>query len=270
VETVTPVLVQVIDTSQLSPPIPDPSDLDFLPSGNMLVSDGEVEEIPSLYEGKNVFEVTTAGELVDSFTTTGFSDEPAGLAVREETLFISDDDADAVFKVRTGPDGSWGTKDDRVSSFSTRPFGNNDPEGLAFGADVLFITDGRDAEVYVVSRGRNRVFDGVPPIGDDRVKHFDTAVLDQPDPEDIEFNADSGTLFIVSNEGDSSIVETTLSGGLLTVIDLSALDIRSPAGLAYGPGSADPSVNDLYIADRGRDNGGDPTENDGKVFEISF
>ena len=267
---VTPELVQVIDTSQLSPPIPDPSDLDFLSSGNLLVSDGEVEEIPSLYEGKNVFEITTAGELADSFTTTRFSDEPAGLAVRENTVFISDDDADMVFRVRPGPDGSWGTKDDRVSSFSTRPFGSNDPEGLALGGGALFIVDGEDAEVYRVSRGRNRVFDGVPPIGDGRVRHFDTTELDQPDPEDIEFNADSGTLFIVSNMGDSSIVETTIRGRLLTVIDLSALDIRSSAGLAYGPGSADPSVDDLYIADRGRDNGGDPSENDGKVFEISF
>lgn len=267
---VTPELVQVIDTSQLSPPIPDPSGLAFLPSGNLLVSDGEVEEIPSLYEGKNVFEITTAGELVDSFETTRFSDEPAGLAVHEKTVFISDDNADMVFRVRPGSDGSYGTKDDKVRSFSTRPFGSDDPEGIAFGAGVLFIADGRDAEVYRVSRGRNGVFDGVPPIGDDRVRHFDTAELDQPDPEGIEFNADSGTLFIVSNLRNSSIVETTIRGRLLTVIDLSALDIRSPAGLAYGPGSTDPSVNDLYIADRGRDNNSDPPENDGKIFEISF
>jgi len=67
-----------------------------------------------------------------------------------------------------------------------------------------------------------------------------------------------------------SVVETTLRGRLLTVIDLSGLDIRSPAGLAFGPGSTDPSVDHLYIAARGRDNSIDPSENDGKIYEISF
>lgn len=199
VETVTPELIQVIDTSQLSPPIPDPSGLAFLSSGNLLVSDGEVEEIPSLYEGKNVFEITAAGDLVDSFKTTRFSDEPAGLAVDRKWVCVSDDDKDMVFLVRPRGDRRYGTRDDKVRSFSTRPFGSYDPEGLAFGKGAVFVIDGKGAEVYRVSRGRNGVFDGVPPLGDDRVRHFDTAELGQPDPEGIEFNADTGTLFIVSN-----------------------------------------------------------------------
>jgi len=269
-ETVTPTLIQTIDTSQLSPPIPDPSGLAFLPSGNLLVADAEVDEIPSLYKGKNVFEVTTAGELVDSFRTTRFSTEPAGLAVIDGRVGVSDDDGDRVFLVGPGPDRRYGTKDDRVRSFSTSPFGSNDPEGLAYGGGAFFIADGKGAEVYRVTRGPNAVFDGVPPIGDDTVSHFDTAELGQPDPEGIEFNADTGTLFIVSNAKDSNIIETTIQGRLLTTIDLSAIGVHSPAGLAFGPGSADPRISSLYIADRGRDNSTDPSENDGRIFEISF
>ena len=270
VETVTPELIQVIDTSLLSPPIPDPSGIAFLPSGNLLVSDAEVEEIPSLYEGRNVFEITTAGELVDSFRTTRYSDEPAGLAVRQKRVYVSDDDHDRVFLVRPGLDGTYGTRDDKVRSFSTRPFGSTDPEGVALAEGFLFVADGRGTEVYRVARGRNGVFDGVPPFGDDRVRSFDTAGLDLLDPEGIEYNADGGTLFIVSKARGGNVIETTLRGRLLTVIDLSALDIRAAAGLAFGPGSTDPSVHHLYIAARGRDNAIDPSENDGKIYEISF
>lgn len=266
-EIVTPELIQIIDTSQLSPPSPEPAGLAFMPSGTLLISDGDVDERPTLYEGKNVWEITTAGVLVGTFRTTRFSSEPVGLAVNRKTLFISDDSKGRVFRVRPGRDGMYGTKDDKVRWFSTRAFGLQDPEGIAFGKGALFLTDGTNAEVYRVGRGRNGVFDGVPPEGDDRVRHFDVAELDQPDPEGIEFIRETGTLLIVSNRRDSNVIETTTRGELIRVIDCSAFGLISPAGLAYGPRSTDPSVNSLYIADRGRE---DPLENDGKVYEIAF
>ena len=272
VETVIPQLVQIIDTSRFSPPSPDPSGIAFLPSGDLLISDGEVEEIREWFEGANVFEATTASELVDAFDVTTFTSEPAGAAVnpRNGTLFLSDDDADRVFRIHPGRDGEFGTRDDRVTSFYTGAFGSTDPEGLAFGEGALFVADGIGAEVYRVSRGRNGVFDGVPPVGDDRVRHFDTSAIGQPDVEGIEFNPDAGTLYIVSTPNGSNIAETTTTGDLLRVIDVSFLHIKHPAGLAYGPGSASPAVDDLYIAARGVDNATDPTENDGKIYEISF
>lgn len=269
-EIVTPRLVQVIDTSRLSPPIPDPADLAFIASGDLLVADSEVEEMSSLYQGRNIFRLTTSGDLVDSFKTTRHSNEPAGMTTKRRTIFISDDDKDMVFVVRPGRDHRYGTRDDKVRSFRTSPFGCNDPEGIAIGGGFLFIADGKGTEVFRLSPGRNGVFDGVQPEGDDRVRHFDTSRLDQPDPEGIEYNRAQRSLFIVSNWRSSDVVETTITGELLRVIDLAGLGMRSPAGLAYGPGSADPSVASLYIADRGIDNDGIGDENDGRIFEISF
>jgi len=269
-EVVTPELIQVIDTSQLSPPSPDPSGLAVTPSGTLLFTDGEVEELPTLYRGRNAFEITTSGTLVDSFRTTRFSDEPVGVAVKRRTVFISDDDKDMVFRLRPGPDGRYGTRDDKVTSFRTRPFGSTDPEGLAFGMGALFIADGRDATVYRVGRGRNGVFDGVAPEGDDRVRSFGVSAFGQLDPEGIEFNPETGTLFVVSNQRGSNAIEVTTGGDLVREIDLSTIGIRSPAGLAYGPRRTDPSRYSLYVADRGRDNGGDPLENDGKIYELAL
>lgn len=269
-ETVTPELVQVIDTSGFSTPIPDPTGLDFSSSGRLLVADSEVEEIPALFEGRNVFEVTTGGALVGGFKTTRFSDEPVGLARKGRTLFLCDDNTDEVFTVRPGRDRRYGTRDDKVTSFNTRAFGSRDPEGIAFGARKLFVLDGMDAEVYRLSPGRNRVFDGVRPRGDDRVKHFDVAGAGLEEPEGIGFDRGSTTLFIVSPRRGSDIIQTTMRGQVLTVIDGSALNIRSAAGVAFGPRSSDPSLDSLYIADRGVDNQTDPQENDGKIYEIAF
>ena len=58
------------------------------------------------------------------------------------------------------------------------------------------------------------------------MNHFDTAQYGVEDPEAVEFNAVSGTLFILSTGSTPSrrsvIVETTTSGTLVQTIDASA------------------------------------------------
>jgi hypothetical protein len=267
-----PSLVGATDTSQWSPPSPDPSGIEYHPaSGDLLVADAEVEETP-LYAGANVFRSTTSGGLEDTSNTMAFSNEPAGTAVNPTNghVFFSDDGKDRVFEVHIGPDGEYGSADDAVTSFSTRPFGSTDPEGVAFGAGKLYISDGVGAEVYVIDPGPNGVFDGVSEGGDDLMAHWDTLSLGQPDPEGIAFNGDLTTLFIVSHVARSDVTEVTPQGTLVEQIELSFLGTRSPGGLAYGPGSVDPSGRVLYLADRGRDSGPNVTNNDGAIFEISL
>lgn len=269
VPTVTADLTQIIDTSTFSPPSPDPSGLSFLPGGKLLVSDAEVEETP-LYARKNVFRITTGGELLSSFRTTRYTSEPAGLEATRKQLIVCDDKQDRVFFVRRGEDGRYGTKDDKVRSFGTRRFGSRDPEGVALGGGYLFIADDNRATVFRLSPGHNGIFDGVAPGGDDRVRQFDAAAVGQPHPQGIEYRASSGTLFLVSRLQDSPVSETTTRGRLVSTIETSGLGLYWPAGLAWGPSSSDPDVNHLYIADRGVDNATDPEENDGRIFEISF
>jgi hypothetical protein len=125
-------------------------------------------------------------------------------------------------------------------------------------------------EVYKITPGSNGVFDGQPPAGDDQRSHFDTASLGfSSEIEGIEFNPDTGTLYI-TGYGAKSVIETTTSGALVRVIDISFLNAKNPSGLAYGPSSVNPAQKSLYIAARGNDNGSDPNENDGKVYEISL
>jgi len=265
-------LVRIIDTARWSPPSPDPSDIAYLPeSQRLFISDGEVDEMPQYFTGNNLFESTRAGTLVSTYSTLSFSHEPAGATINPSNhhRFFSDDNGKKVFEVNLGLDGRFGTSDDIVTSFSTRMFGSVDPEGLAFGEGKLFIADGLGKEVYVVSPGANGIFEGVTSSSDDRVNHFDTSILGETDPEGVEFNPNTRTLYIVSNNGqNTSIAETTTTGTIVRVIDISFLKADSPSGLTYAPSSVNPAVMSLYITDRGVDNNVDPNENDGKVYEI--
>ncbi len=266
-------LVQVINTSQFSPPSPDSAGIAYLSSSDtLLFSDSEVNEMP-IFTGVNLFEMTLSGNLIDTFTTVSFSDEPTGVAYNpaNEHIFISDDDDRQIYEVDPGPDGFYDTSDDIISSFDTSAFSSMDPEGLAYDSwqGVLFIADGLNNEIYRVSPGSNCIFDGLPPDGDDQVSSFDTEVLGIYDPEGITFDTDNGHLYLVGKPNDL-LAHVTTEGTLVRMLDISVANASNLAGLAYAPSSVNPSQRNIYITERGVDNNSDPDENDGRVYEISF
>ncbi len=267
-------LVQTIDTSLFSPASPDPMGIEYIDSaGRLLVSDSEVEEIPTLFTGDNLFDVDPAsGGLVATTASLPYSDEPAGLAYSPSDghLFISDDDANAVFEVDPGPDGIYGNADDAVTFFDTALFNSIDPEGVTYDdtQGVLYVADGLNAEIYEIHPGANGVFDGIAPGGDDQLASFDTAALGILDPEGIAYDWENGLLY-VSGKAATTLYHITTSGTLVRTIDISVGNLMNPSGLAFGPGSQDPTTNHLYVSDRGVDNDTDPNENDGRIFEFA-
>ncbi|UCH25400.1 MAG: hypothetical protein JSV66_15940, partial [Trueperaceae bacterium] len=149
-------LVQTIYTSQFTPASPDPAGITYdSTSDELVVSDSEVNEIPSLFTGDNQFVVTRGGVLVDTWTTypnsSCFSNEPTGVTYRSSDghLFYSDDDQKEIFEVTPGANGSCGVV---VNSFDTTAYSSNDPEGITYaneaGQDVLYIADGINNEIY--------------------------------------------------------------------------------------------------------------------------
>lgn len=270
----TSTLIATIDTSRFSPPSPDPSGLAYrADTGRLVICDGEVDEM-AIYAGANVWETSPAGIVATSTNTLGFSREPTDVVVNPSggRWYFSDDDRRRVFEVNLGADGRLGTGDDVVTSFATSAFDSGDPEGLTFDTSRghLIIADGVNAEIYDVDPGPNGRFDGIPPAGDDRVSHFDTGALGYPDPEGVDYNADSHTLFIVSR-GVRRVLETTISGTVIREIDVGFLTgLKAAAAVVYAPSSTGDGQKSLFIADRAVDNDVDPNENDGRVFEVSI
>jgi uncharacterized protein YjiK len=270
-------LVRTFSTSNTawSPSSPDPSGVDYWPLiGGLLISDSEVDEMSNYFTGKNVFESTLSGTLFATCSTTnlsrtGFSNEPAGLAVNPNNnrVYFMDDDQKKVFVVNIGPDNNYCTGDDTVTSFS---HGLPDGDDVAYGDNMLFIAAGTDAEVYKFSLGNDGVLGG----GDDgAITHFDTGALGFTDLESIGYNADQHTLFIASTAGaDRYLGEVTTDGALLQAYDLSFMGTASNlrSDVTYAPASQNANLKSIYIVSRGVDNGSNPNENDGKVWEVSL
>ena len=282
--------VHRIDTSNWSPPSPDPAGLTYRGSnGRLLAGDSEVDEIPSLYTGQNLFEASPDGTLLDTGNTEGNGastrsleaadvawDNNVGAGTGGQVLYVVDDDRDRVLRYNPQADGRIGTADDTSAtalSLNTivipgYPMGITDAEGLAYRMDdrSLYLSDGLTATVFHIQRGPNGVFGGATQ--DDIITSFDAAAVGMRDPEDIEYDPVSGHLFIASRM-DDAIAETTTDGDLVNLIDISAADI-DPAGITLAPGSSAPSETHLYVSDRGVDNEENASENDGVIVEFSL
>lgn len=269
------VLNHTIDTSKFTPPSPDPCGVEYLPASNtLMICDSEVEEMDNLWANVNLFETTLSGTLVKKSNTIAFTKEPTGLAYNPANghLFISDDDGRRVFEVAPGADSLYGTSDDSRTVFQTSYFGSNDPEGMAFdsASNTLFIVDGANEEVYLIKPGTDGKFNGVAPYGDDQVTNFDTNILGVHDPEGIGFYQATGHLYISDTATKTAVAEVTTTGTLVQIIDISAASALKPSGIGFGPGSSDPASVVMYLTDRRVDNNTNPSENDGKVYELSM
>jgi hypothetical protein len=267
-------VVRVTDMSTMDPPGPDPSGIAFVPSTNRLVIvDGEVEETISgitHFEGANVWEVTRGGSLIRtanispvSPTVVAMSDEPAGVAWNPNNghyYFADDTGSIDLYDLNPGADALIGTSDDSWIGYSLSSVGVADAEGVAYDTlnNTLFIADGVNAEVYHFT------------LTGTLINHFDVAGYGVTDPESVEFNPFTGTLFVMSsNRSTGVIAETTTTGTLLQTIDISPANIRTAAGVAYAPASNGSGAQSFYIVDRGVDNDSNPNLIDGKLYEIT-
>ena len=257
-------LVRVVDTWDWHRPSPDPSGISRIGhTSRFVVVDGEVDET-RLWHGANVWFTRRTLSPLEAWSTRRFSSEPTDVAMpTRRTIFLSDDSHNRVFRVRAGRDGDFGTPDDEMTSFSTRPFGALDAEGLAFGQGTLFITDGDTSQVYRVDPGRDRLFGG-GGNNDDRVTSFDTGRLGLDDPEGLAYFA--GDLFLTSRS-DDVIIRTTLDGDVIATYDIASSGIENPSGIAVLRDNASLMA---YVTDRSVDNNVDPNENDGMVFILSL
>ncbi len=254
-------LVDTVDLSQLNPPAPDSSGIVYLPAQDrLMVSDSEVEEM-SIYAGVNLYKVTRAGALTDTGTTVSFSEEPTGLGfqVATNTLLVSDDDDDRIFKVVPGNDGRHGTGDDSITSIPTSFTGNNDAEDVTFHPDSghVFVIDGVNREVYRYQ------------LGGAFVSQFDVGVYGAGDPEGIAFDAATGTFFVL-DDASTNIYQVDINGGLVNTIGIGAAGAIKAAGIAVAPASNGSGNRNLYLVDRGVDNDGHPNENDGAIYEMTI
>jgi hypothetical protein len=266
-------LVRQSSTAAWSTPSPDPTGLTYIAkSRRFMISDSEVDE-GGLWRKRNLFIVGRKGGLLATRRVTKATMEPEGIAWYglTKSLYVCDDDLDAVFRFKPGRDHLIGTGDDRVAKLlNTRRFGSFDPEGLAWQskAKMLIFVDATDGKVYKIRRGQDRRFG----TRDDGVKRFGTFKFGFTDPEGVTWDKATGHLFMVSSR-QKFVVETTIGGKLIRKINMPFCGAGCNfSDLVFAPGT-DGSRRRLYLTDRGRDNDAfpDPADyNDGKLYQVRF
>jgi hypothetical protein len=270
-------LIKTIDTvgPNWNPFSPDPSGLAYdTTRGTLVVDDGEIEEeqvndYP--YPGHNVWDVnpvTGAGTgIMDTTTASPNNNEPVGAAydkVRDELYLSRDGSKSRVWAYRRAGN-QWVGRD----SIDLAAFGLGDAEGLAFANNQLFVADGSDKDVWVIGAGT----DGIVATSDDVVvRHFDTASFGISNPEGIGVDFNTGNLWILSHNGAEGMIETTQSGTLVSTTHYD-FATNNPGGVDIGPSSSTTDASNVmsaWIAQRGVDNNTDPSEKDGKIFEVAI
>ena len=256
-------------------PSPDPSGITYR-GGQLVISDGEVDEIPALYEGANIFyaSLTGAPDPAKAWTTLPRSDEPTGISTFGNLFVVSDDtgttgDAGTrgVYLFNPGSDGRWVSgQDPNPLFFPSGTFGT-DPEDVTVDSDLtsdghIVVISGANREVVDYSAGPDGNF---ATTSDNVVTHFDVLQYGARDPEGIEYEPVRNTLLVLDHTSNT-IYELSRQGALLNTVPLPAGVFTKAAGMTLAPGTN--GGNNLYVVDRGLDNNQNPGENDGQVVEL--
>lgn len=263
-------IVRVTLTSVWATPSPDPMGITYDPrTKRLLISDSEVDEMPGLWKGRNLFVVRRKGNLVSSRTLKKFTVEPEDLAMdnRHRSLYVTDDDLDRVFRDKAGKDGLFGTRDDVVVTvLHTHRFGSFDPEGLTWLPlkKMLIVSDSTKRRIYKIRKGKDRKFG----TRDDVIRSFGVHRYGFTTAEDVAVTRFTHHLLIVSSR-QHFILETTMKGALVRKIDLTSVGVKAASGITFAPGT-DGSKSRLYLTDSGVDNNVNPGENDGRLFELKI
>jgi len=237
-------------------PSTDPAGIAYhAPSGNLFLSDSEIDEIAQ-FQGDNIFELSVLGNQLFQEIPSG-NTEPTGITYNEFDgfFYITNDDNHTIQRYGSN------LKNPLTTIFTTVDDPNAfDVEGITSDPSTgyLYVIDGISGGLQVLAYSPDLEFE------------YSFSVASQlNDAEGIAFNSENNHLYVVS-ELDDLIVEYALNGAFVEQYDTSGLTPSTAAeqGLTFAPTSDlldEPNNLALYIADGGLDN-----FPDGGVYEVSL
>jgi sugar lactone lactonase YvrE len=278
-------LIRKTDTSAWSTPSPDPTGITYdAKLGKLLISDSEVDET-HLWKRRNLFVVSKTGSLSGTRRLTKATFEPEGISwyPRGKSLFVIDDDKDAIFRFGRGADRKVGTKDDKVRELvNTKRYGSKDAEGVTWHThrgklDMLIWADASTEHIYEVKPGHDHRFGTSDDVKkrEFAASNFALNGRNMKDPNGVFLDRRSGHLFIVDTH-KHFVAESTMGGSLVRIVDMPfcrATSVTAPgchgfSDLVFAPGPS--GARRLYLTDRGVDNQQDPNENDGRLYQVKI
>jgi sugar lactone lactonase YvrE len=255
----------------------DPAGITFhQPSGHLFITDSEINEISEIWDCKNVFEVSLAGdEVFNTFDICAPGGDPCPAQnEREPTgivysafdgfFYVTDDVNQIILRYDGDLESPPLATVDIIADDSTAI----DPEGIT--------CDPNSGNLYVVSGSDGNT--AVPQIMvyNSNLEFISNYIVADKiaNPEGIAYNPLNNHLFIISGS-ELRIFEYTLDGAFVDKYDISDFSPKPvrPQGLTFAPSSDptdDPNNFNLYIADGQVDNNSNINERDGIVYEAKI
>lgn len=231
------------------------------PQGTIFIADSEHDESP-YFSSVNLFAMKPDGTFIRSYSLTGFTHEPTGLAYNSinDRLYITDDDQRMVFIVNPNTLGNGPITPE--SSFSVRGLGITDAEDPKI--------DPVTGNIYMLD-GASKTFFELTPTGSLVRKFALPSVM--TDAEALAYDAQHQVFFVGSGATRGAIYEMDKNGNLLATITLlndSAVNGGTKPkvkGLDFAPSSNPNDGNklSLFVADYGADQ-----KLDARVFELDL
>ncbi|MBL0408495.1 hypothetical protein JKG68_32040, partial [Microvirga aerilata] len=238
----------------------DPSGLAYLPGlQRLLIADSEHDESP-YSSAINMFGVQPDGTVTGSYSLTGFTQEPSGLAYNSSNgyLYIADDRLNEVFWVDpANPSVEKG-------QFDTGHYGLTDTEDLKFDPATgnMFILDGLEKKLFeLTAQGALVKSMALPSV------MTDAEALAYDPTHEVFFVASGASPDIWGMDRNGKILATISTLGSSSYLNPISGAKPVPKGLELAPSSNpnDGSRMSLFIADYGVDQ-----KNDGRLFEVDL
>lgn len=209
---------------------------DLIPTGEDAVT------APALQAGAR----TATAELVATTDASSFfppSTDPAGIVwiSSQQQLLVSDSEVNET-PFFAGSNLFWVSLSGALQDHGSATEYSKEPTGLGFdpSGNRLFVSDDNKDEIYEVHPGP----DGRFGTGDDVTTSFDTEVFGSTDPEGVEFDPETGDLFIVDGlgtqvyrvrPGPNGLFDGVGNDDVVTSFDLEILGSSDPEGIGLDP-----------------------------------
>ena len=195
-----------------------------------------------------------AGSITPEINIT----DPLNMAfdVQSDGLYVFDKPTQELVRLRISPGGPGQPPGQVTARFNAAPFRLQNPAGIAFDPQSgrIFILDAAGPTILGITPHPVFGFDGPAAVSEGRVNPINLTSLRGENLRGMAYNPNNGHLYTMNPQAHV-LYELTETGQVVSVRDLSELNLADPQAMVFAPSgdsTDDPATMNLYIADSGQ------------------
>jgi uncharacterized protein YjiK len=263
---------RVLETARLG--IQNPVGVAFLPAAETFLVMPARSSVKAEIGAADIAMITSVRQWVGSVRMRGAIADPINMAFDAKTnrLYLFAARTNELIELEPGADGYPDPATTR--RIDAGRFGLQNPRGMTVDPATgrLFFLDGALLWVVRIEPDPSQGAGGAAALGNGWISYIELEPLSRVELRGIAFNPANGHLYLLS-PAEKKLYEITEAGEIVSVRDLSSLDLADPQGMVFAPSgdrTDDPGTMSLYIADSGLDASHSASKGEGDIIELSL